>query len=73
MTANARANRRAKSGNFIVAWWQKSAKDILPPIIGILSFLTIWQLLSWSGLTRLPGPLSVWTDTRTRELLLYPY
>ncbi len=52
---------------------QKRSADWLPPIIGIVAFLTVWQVISWSGLTRLPGPLSLWTDTRTRELLLYPF
>lgn len=53
--------------------WEKYGKDILPPLLGILGFLLIWQLISASGLTRLPGPLSVWTDKRTRDLLLYPF
>lgn len=53
--------------------WQKQSKNILPPLLGILGFLTLWQLISWSGVTRLPGPLSVWTDERTRTLLLYPF
>ena len=54
-------------------FWKKQSNDIVPPIVGFLAFLTIWQILSSSGLTRLPGPLSVWTDQRTRELLLYPF
>ncbi|MBD3883972.1 nitrate ABC transporter permease [Phormidium tenue FACHB-886] len=53
--------------------WRKRSKDIVPPIIGILAFLTIWQILSSTGVTRLPGPLSIWTDQRTRVLLLYPF
>jgi bicarbonate transport system permease protein len=48
-------------------------KDVLPPAIAILVFLAIWQALSSSGVTLLPGPLSIWTDDRTRELLLYPF
>lgn len=59
-------------GNFGISW--KTIKgDVLPPLIAILIFLAIWQLLSASGLTLLPGPLSIWTDERTRELLLYPF
>ncbi|MGG6296544.1 nitrate ABC transporter permease [Leptolyngbya sp. AN02str] len=54
-------------------FWEKRGADLLPPIIGVATFLVIWQLVSWSGLTRLPGPLSLWTDQRTRELLLYPF
>jgi bicarbonate transport system permease protein len=57
----------------IQQFWQKRGGDIIPPVIGIATFLTLWQLISWSGMTRLPGPLSLWTDTRTRELMLYPF
>lgn len=74
MTANIKINNpRKKSPNAVSSWWGKNSQNILPPIIGVLGFLIIWQLFSWSGLTRLPGPLSVWTDQRTRELLLYPF
>ena len=51
----------------------KRFQDILLPVVGTLAFLIIWQIFSASGLTRLPGPTSLWTDTRTRELLLYPF
>ena len=54
-------------------FWNKNASEIIPPILGVAVFLTVWQLFSWSGMTRLPGPISLWTDTRTRELLLYPF
>jgi bicarbonate transport system permease protein len=74
MVANAR-NRSAgfKMPTALQSFWDKRGSDILPPLVGITAFLTIWQLVSWSGLTRLPGPLSLWTDQRTRELLLYPF
>jgi len=69
--------RRSKTGlqlpGFLQTFWEKRAADIIPPLIGTLSFLIIWQLASSSGITRLPGPLSLWTDQRTRELLLYPF
>ncbi|MGF1570355.1 MAG: nitrate ABC transporter permease [Nodosilinea sp.] len=66
----ARPNR---FGSSIQQFFQKRGPDLVPPIIGIAAFLLIWQTVSWSGLTRLPGPLSLWTDQRTRELLLYPF
>ncbi|MEB3280871.1 MAG: nitrate ABC transporter permease [Lyngbya sp.] len=59
--------------DFIRTYWKKNSKNILPPLIGILLFLAIWQMLSWTGITRLPGPLSVWTNERTRILLMYPF
>jgi bicarbonate transport system permease protein len=55
------------------AFWQKRGQDIFLPILGVLGFLIIWQIFSTSGLTRLPGPISLWTEPRTRELLLYPF
>ena len=74
MTVNTiNRNSRASSNNPIQAFWKKQSKEIVPPLLGVLGFLIVWQLFSWSGLTRLPGPLSVWTDQRTRELLLYPF
>lgn len=74
MTVNTiNRNSRSSSNNPIQAFWKKQSKEIVPPLMGVLGFLIVWQLFSWSGLTRLPGPLSVWTDQRTRELLLYPF
>ena len=54
-------------------WWKQNRKFILPPIFGIGGFLLFWQLSASLGLTKLTGPLSLWTDERTRELLLYPF
>lgn len=54
-------------------WWKRNRKLILPPVFGIFGFLLAWQLSASLGLTRLPGPLSLFTEQRTRELLLYPF
>jgi bicarbonate transport system permease protein len=67
------ATLKRPSTDFLGLNVKKLQKDIAPPLIAILVFLGIWQLLSWSGITLLPGPLSIWTDERTRELLLYPF
>jgi bicarbonate transport system permease protein len=56
-----------------MAWWKRNRKLILPPVFGIGGFLLAWQLSASLGLTRLPGPLSLFTEERTRELLLYPF
>ncbi|KKD39206.1 nitrate ABC transporter permease [Limnoraphis robusta] len=74
MTAS--VQKRSSGSNptdFIRSFWDKNSKDIIPPLMGTLAFLLIWQLISWTGITRLPGPLSVWTDERTRILLMYPF
>jgi bicarbonate transport system permease protein len=65
--------KQSRPKNAVQTFWRKNSKEIVPPLLGVLGFLTIWQLISWSGLTRLPGPLSIWTDQRTRELLMYPF
>jgi len=54
-------------------WWKHNRKTILPPIFGIGGFLLFWQLSASLGLTKLSGPLSLWTEERTRDLLLYPF
>lgn len=54
-------------------FWKKNSHNILPPILGVLGFLLVWQFLSSSGIIKLPGPSSLWTDERTRILLMYPF
>lgn len=54
-------------------WWRQFRRIWLPPLLGVLGFLIAWQLSASLGLSRLPGPLSLWTEERTRELLLYPF
>jgi bicarbonate transport system permease protein len=61
------------SGSHIGLWWKTNRKFILPPVFGIGGFLLFWQLSASLGLTKLTGPLSLWTDERTRDLLLYPF
>jgi bicarbonate transport system permease protein len=73
MTTNTRRINKNNQDNFISAFWKKNSGEIIPPILGILGFVTIWQLLSATGLIKLAGPSSIWTDERTRELLLYPF
>lgn len=71
--STSRSRRSDLSSNPVVKAIQKISPNILLPVLGILGFLIVWQLFSSSGITRLPGPLSVWTDERTRTLLLYPF
>ncbi|MCW6052734.1 nitrate ABC transporter permease [Microcoleus sp. A2-C5] len=67
-----RRDRGAAQGAF-GEFWKKHSPNILPPILGVLGFLLVWQFLSSTQLIKLPGPTSVWTDERTRVLLLYPF
>jgi len=74
MTANIRSRvGRVNRPSPLQAFWKKQSQSIVAPVVAILIFLVVWQLLAASGLTLLPGPLNVITDERTRELLLYPF
>lgn len=64
---------RNGSGAGLNVQWQKISKQVVPPIVAILIFLAIWQMLSSAKIIALPGPLSLWTEERTRALLLYPF
>ena len=68
---NSRGDRTPPTG--IALWWKTNRKLILPPIFGIGGFLLFWQLSASLGLTKLAGPLSLFTEERTRELLFYPF
>jgi bicarbonate transport system permease protein len=65
--------RNASSSGFFQKFWKKYSREIIPPILGILGFLILWQLCASSGLTQLPGPIDVVTEPRTRDLILYPF
>jgi bicarbonate transport system permease protein len=72
------ANARTRSGGTSVldplrSLWKKNSQNILLPLMGIVGFIVIWQLLSMSGLTKLPPPSSILTEKNTRNLLLYPF
>ncbi len=65
---------KVNNGGFDIAkFWKKHSKDIIPPILGVLGFLAIWQLVSVIGLIKLPPPSDLITNERTRTYLLYPF
>lgn len=68
-----RLRNGAKSNNAFLSYWKKNSNSFVLPLIGTLIFLLLWQIISMSGITRLPGPLSLFTDQRTRDLLFYPF
>jgi bicarbonate transport system permease protein len=72
MTAST-AKSPSRSYNGSSAFWKNINQNILPPFIAIFIFLALWELLSTSGITLLPGPSSLITDDRTRELLIFPF
>lgn len=74
MVANTR-NRTAGANlsETLRSFWQKNSQNILLPAIGVIGFIAIWQVVSMTGLTKLPPPSSLITDENTRILLLYPF
>ena len=51
----------------------KLVGEVAPPVIAILIFLVIWEVLSNARIILLPPPSSLWTNEQTRNLLLYPF
>ncbi|MBD1913541.1 MULTISPECIES: nitrate ABC transporter permease [unclassified Leptolyngbya] len=72
-TTTTRRSSGFNAGGALGKFWKKNAKNIWPPLAAILVLGTIWQLAYALKLTLLPGPLSIFTDERTRTLLLYPF
>lgn len=64
---------RKKTGNPILDFWYKNSQNILPPLVGLLGFLVIWQMASMIGLIKLPPPSDIITNERTRIYLMYPF
>ena len=72
MTISARKSSGFRIGNLEIS--PKNLKqNVLPPALAIFGFLAVWELLSASGITLLPGPSSLFTDPRTFELVRYPF
>jgi bicarbonate transport system permease protein len=72
MTAKLNAPATFRIGNFSFSW-KKFGQAVIPPLGAILIFLGLWEALSASGITLLPGPSSLFTDARTFELIKYPF
>jgi bicarbonate transport system permease protein len=72
MTAKLNAPATFRIGNFSFSW-KKFGQAVIPPLTAIAIFLGLWEALSASGITLLPGPSSLFTDARTFELIKYPF
>ncbi|NJM48639.1 MAG: nitrate ABC transporter permease [Alkalinema sp. RU_4_3] len=72
MTAKLNSPASFRIGNFSFSW-KKFGRAVIPPLGAILIFLGLWEALSASGITLLPGPSSLFTDARTFELIRYPF
>lgn len=57
----------------LVQFLRKHGQDIYLPLLGVIGFLLIWQILSGTGLLALPSPIAVVSDERSRYLILHPF
>ncbi|NJM28300.1 MAG: nitrate ABC transporter permease [Pseudanabaena sp. RU_4_16] len=69
----ATANKKKSAKLPVQSFWDKQWQNIWPPIMGILGFLLIWQVLSGLGLLKLPAPTDIVMNPKTRAYLLYPF
>lgn len=69
MTTTLRPAKRSRNSKSL----DKFIQGILPPIVGILGFLIVWQFLAGVGIIKLPPPSSLLTNERTRIYLMYPF
>ncbi len=67
------SQRRPGSASGPLAWLTRSSAAWLPPLLGTGGFLLLWQILSSTQLIALPSPSSLFTEERTRILILYPF
>jgi bicarbonate transport system permease protein len=73
MTATLPNRATVSSRDRIQALLKHPAANIALPIIGILLFLTIWEVLARIGLIALPSPIQVLTDERSNYLITHPF
>lgn len=66
-------NRNGNLGRSLSKFWEKNAQNWALPIVGLLGFLLVWQVLSGVGLLKLPSPFNILSERTTRNLLLYPF
>ncbi|MCT0198449.1 nitrate ABC transporter permease [Synechococcus sp. CS-1325] len=67
------SSRRPGASSSPLRWLARSSGNWLPPLLGIGGFLLLWQILSSLQLIALPAPSSLFTEERTRNLILYPF
>jgi bicarbonate transport system permease protein len=60
-----------RSTNSFAKTVEKLLPEIVPPLLAILAFLAVWQLLVWVLPTQLPGPIQVVKEANI--LILYPF
>jgi len=67
------SQRRPGKASNPLSWLLRQRSNWLPPLLGIGGFLLLWQLTFNLGILRLPGPISLFTEERTRSLIVDPF
>lgn len=71
MTTLPRRPARSIVNNGWASRLKKQYPELIPPLVALLIFLTLWQLFAWTPGATLPGPIQVVQDTWM--LILYPF
>jgi nitrate/nitrite transport system permease protein len=70
--ANVTLVNKSKVAPFVQWLWQSNAlRKVGLGLLGVLAFLLLWQMLSSSGILKLPAPTKVVAETK--ELMLNPF
>ncbi|WP_298614659.1 nitrate ABC transporter permease [uncultured Thermosynechococcus sp.] len=65
--------RRNGNANPLLKFLRQQGADFYLPIIGVIGFLVVWQILSSIKILSLPGPIQVFADERSRYLIFHPF
>lgn len=57
----------------LAKFWQQQGQNIGLPLLGFIGFLVVWQVLAWTKILALPGPIEVLANERSRYLIFHPF
>ncbi|AHB88637.1 high-affinity ABC-type bicarbonate uptake system permease component CmpB [Thermosynechococcus sp. NK55a] len=65
--------RRNGNANPLIKFLRRQGANFYLPIMGVIGFLVVWQILSSTKILSLPGPIQVLADERSRYLIFHPF
>lgn len=61
------------SSNKLVAQILKKSKKAIPPLVAVLIFLVVWQILCSAPDAGFPGPIKILSDPKVQKFLFNPF
>ncbi|RUT01271.1 nitrate ABC transporter, permease protein [Dulcicalothrix desertica PCC 7102] len=61
------------SSSKLVAQIGKNSKKAIPPLVAVLIFLVVWQILCSAPSSEFPGPIKILSDPTVQKLLFNPF